>query len=50
MKKSLGTGITEKALNEMLKVVTYVEKYGHDQEMMNYIRGNLEDYARQVGS
>jgi hypothetical protein len=50
MKKALGTGITEKALNEMLKMVTYVEKYGHDQEMMNYIRGNLEDYARQVGS
>jgi hypothetical protein len=47
MKKALGTGITEKALNEMLKMVTYVEKYGHDQEMMNYIRGNLEDYARQ---
>jgi len=50
MKKVLGTGITENALNEMLKMVTYVERYSHDQDMMNYIRGNLEDYARQVGS
>ncbi len=50
MKRALGTGITEKALNEMLKMVNYVEKYSHDQDMMNYIRGNLEDYARQVGS
>lgn len=50
MKKALGTGITENALNEMLKMLTYVEKYSHDQGMMNYIRGNLEDYAHQVGS
>jgi hypothetical protein len=50
MKKALGTGITEKALNEMLTMVTYVEKYGHDQETIDFIRGNLEDYARQVGS
>lgn len=50
MKRALGTGITEQALNEMLKMVNYVEKYSHDQGMMDYIRGNLEDYARQVGS
>jgi hypothetical protein len=50
MKKALGTGITEKALNEMLTMVTYVEKYGHDQDTVDFIRGNLEDYARQVGS
>ncbi|MBW2033189.1 MAG: hypothetical protein JRI94_06280 [Deltaproteobacteria bacterium] len=50
MKKILGTGITEKALNEMLKMVSYVEKYSHDPDMMDYIKGNMEDYARQIGS
>ena len=50
MKKTLGTGITQNAVNEMLKMLTYVEKYSRDQDIMNYVRGNLEDYARQVGA
>ncbi len=28
----------------------YVEKYRQDGEMTNYVRGNLEDYMRQITS
>jgi len=28
----------------------YVEKYRQDAEMTNYVRGNLEDYMRQITS
>ncbi len=50
MNKTLGRRITEIALNEMLKMMGYAEKYSQDSEMTNYIRGNLEDYLRQVGA
>ena len=26
----------------------YVEKYRQDAEMMNYVRGNLEDYMKKI--
>ena len=50
MQKALGTGIAQKALNEMMKMAAYAQKYSRDQDMMNYIRGNLDDYAHQIGS
>ena len=50
MKKVLGTGLAESTLNEMMNILQYVEKYRQDAEMMNYIRGNLEDYLKQIKS
>lgn len=50
MKKVLGTGLAEKTLTEMMNILQYVEKYRQDAEMMNYIKGNLEDYLKQIGS
>jgi len=48
MKKLLGVGLTEKTIREMMNILDYVEKYRQDAEMMNYVKGNLEDYLRQV--
>jgi hypothetical protein len=50
MKKVLGIGLAESTLNEMMNILQYVEKYRQDAEMMNYIRGNLEDYLNQIKS
>ncbi|MFH1488103.1 MAG: DUF4388 domain-containing protein [Pseudomonadota bacterium] len=50
MKKVLGIGLTEKTLNEMMNILNYVEKYRQDAEMMNYVKGNLTDYLRQLKS
>ncbi len=50
MKKVLGIGLTEKTIREMMNILDYVEKYRQDAEMMNYVKGNLEDYLRQVKS
>jgi len=48
MKKVLGIGLTEKTLTEMMNILDYVEKYRQDTEMMNYVKGNLRDYLRQI--
>ncbi len=48
MKKVLGVGLTEKTILEMMNILDYVEKYRQNTEMMNYVKGNLEDYLRQV--
>lgn len=48
MKRMLGTGLTEKTIREMMSILDYVEKYRQDTEMMNYVKGNLQDYLRQV--
>lgn len=50
MKKVLGIGLAENTLNEMMNILQYVEKYRQDAEMMNYIKGNLEDYLNQIKS
>jgi len=50
MKKVLGIGLAESTLNEMMNILQYVEKYRQDAEMMNYIKGNLEDYLNQIKS
>jgi hypothetical protein len=50
MKKLLGLGLAEKALNEMMSILGYVEKYRQDTEVMNYVKGNLKDYLRQLKS
>lgn len=50
MKKVLGTGLAEKTLKEMMNILQYVEKYRQDADMMNYIKVNLEDYLKQIGS
>lgn len=50
MRKVLGVGLAEKTLNEMTSILDYVEKYREDSEMMNYVRGNLKDYIRQIKS
>ena len=46
----LGVGITEDTLNEMLNMVSYVEKYSRGEEIIDFIRRNLEDYIRQIKS
>ena len=48
MKKVLGVSLTEKTIREMMNILDYVEKYRKDTEMMNYVKGNLEDYLKQV--
>ena len=50
MKKVLGDRITEDTINEMLNMVSYVQKYKQDAEMINYMRRNLEDYLHQIQS
>ena len=50
MKKILGIGLTEMTLDEMMNILDYVEKYRQDKEMMNYVKGNLTDYLRQIKS
>jgi len=50
MKKVLGIGLTEKTLDEMMDMLGYLEKYRQDAEIMNYIRGNLKDYMKQIKS
>ena len=50
MKKVLGTGLAENTLNEMMDILQYMEKYRQDTQMMNYIKGNLEDYLKQIRS
>jgi len=50
MKDVLGIGLTEKTLDEMIDMMGYVEKYRQDAEIMNYIKGNLEDYMKQIKS
>jgi hypothetical protein len=50
MKKILGTGLAEQTLNEMMNILQYVEKYKQDDAIMKYVRGNLEDYLKQVRS
>jgi len=50
MKKILGVGLTENTLEEMMNILEYVEKYRQDTEMMDYVRGNLLDFLRQVQS
>jgi hypothetical protein len=50
MKKVLGTGLAEQTLNEMMNILQYVEKYKQDDAIMKYVRGNLEDYLKQVKS
>lgn len=50
MKKLLGLGLAEKTLNEMMSILGYVEKYRQDTEVMNYVKGNLKDYLRQLKS
>ncbi len=48
MKKVLGVSLAEKTILEMMNILDYVERYRQDAEMMNYVKGNLEDYLRQV--
>ena len=48
MKRVLGIGLAEKTIQEMMNMLDYVEKYRQDTEMMNYVKGNLKDYLRQV--
>jgi hypothetical protein len=48
MKKVLGVSLTEKTIREMMNILDYVEKYKKDADTMNYVKGNLEDYLRQV--
>lgn len=48
MKEMLGVGLTEGTIQEMMSILEYVEKYRQDTEMMNYVRGNLNDYLQQV--
>jgi len=48
MKRVLGIGLAEKTIQEMTNILNYVEKYRQDTEMMNYVKGNLQDYLRQV--
>jgi hypothetical protein len=50
MKKVLGVGLAERTLNEMMNILDYVEKYRQDTEVMNYVKGNLKDYSRQLKS
>ena len=50
MKKVLGTGLAERTLNEMMNVLQYVEKYKQDDAMIKYVKGNLEDYLKQIRS
>jgi hypothetical protein len=50
MKKVLGLGLTEKTLEEMVKMLEYLEKYRQEAEMMDYFRKNLEDYLQQMRS
>ena len=48
MKRVLGIGLAEKTIQEMRSILDYVEKYRQDTEMMNYIKGNLQDYLRRI--
>ena len=48
MKKVMGVNMTEKTILEMMNIMSYVEKYRQDTELMNYIKENLEDYLRQI--
>ncbi|MFC1824437.1 DUF4388 domain-containing protein [Thermodesulfobacteriota bacterium] len=50
MNKFMGVGLTEKTLGEMMNILEYVEKYREDAEMMNYVKGNLQDYLQQIKS
>ena len=50
MKKRLGIGPAEATIGEMTKILKYVEHYRQDTDLMNYVRGNLEDYLRQIKS
>lgn len=50
MKKVLGKGLAENTLKEMMNILEYVEKYRQDTELMNYVRGNLQDYLHQIQS
>jgi hypothetical protein len=50
MKKALGVGLAEKALQEMMNILEYVEKYRRDAVIMDYVRGNLRDYLQQISS
>jgi hypothetical protein len=33
-----------------MNILGYVEKYRQDTEVMNYVKGNLKDYLRQLKS
>lgn len=50
MKRLLGVGLTEKTIREMMNILEYVEKYRQEAEMMNYVKGNLQDYLRRIKS
>ena len=50
MKKLFGMGPAEAAIGEMMSILKYVENYRQDTDLMNYVRGNLKDYLRQIKS
>ncbi|MBT8341325.1 MAG: hypothetical protein KJP07_15020, partial [Desulfatitalea sp.] len=50
MKKALGVLVTEQALKEMINMVGYVKKYTEDVELMKFVRGNLENYLKEIKS
>ncbi|MCD4715189.1 MAG: DUF4388 domain-containing protein [Desulfobacterales bacterium] len=50
MKKTLGILVTGQALSEMITMVGYVKKYSEDVELMKFVRGNLEDYLKEIKS
>lgn len=48
MKKVLGTGLTEKTLNDMMDMLKYLGKYGKDVSVIDYLEKNLEGYLTRI--
>ncbi len=50
MQKLLGKGLVERSLKEMMNILQDVERYRREPEIMDYVRGNLRDYLKQISA
>jgi hypothetical protein len=50
MKKDLGRSVAEKSIVEMMRMLVEARKHRTDQETMNYVMANLQDYLKQMRS
>jgi len=50
IKEDLGRSVAEKSIVEMMRMLVEARKHRTDQETMNYVMANLQDYLKQIES
>ena len=48
IKEDLGRSVAEKSIVEMMRMLVEARKHRTDQETMNYVMANLQDYLNQM--